>query len=259
MRENEPPQTITSVQNPRVRFLRALQDAQARAESGCFLAEGVKLCREALRDAQVLTLLCDADKAEAFAPLIAQAPEALLAPARILEAIGQVKTSQGILAAVRFPAPLSLDTAGRALLALDGVQDPGNVGTMLRTAEAAGFSGALLSPACADVFSPKAVRASMGSVLRLPVWRGPLPDALSDLKERGYRILSADLHGEPLAAQRPEPGTPFALVIGSEGSGVSAAVSALADARVTLPMRGRAESLNAAVAAGILMYGLMGM
>ncbi len=250
-------QTVTSAQNPRIRFLRSLGDAKARAASGCFLAEGVKLCAEALRDAEVTLLLADAEKADAFAGLLAQAPEVLLAPAHVVAAACEAKTPQGIVAAVRVPPPLRLDTASGAVLALDGVQDPGNVGTMLRTAEAAGFSGALLSPACADAFAPKTVRASMGSVYRLPVWRGDLTQGLSALQAGGFFILGSALDGRPFAEVSPALRPPFALIIGSEGSGMRAEVAALADALVSLPMRGRAESLNAAVAAGVLMYGLM--
>lgn len=248
--------TITSTQNPRVRFLRELRNAKARAETGLFLVEGGKLCREALRDAEVVTLLVDQDKAEAYAPLIEQAGDALLAPAHVVASVCEAKTPQGIAAAVRLPAPLALSGVRGALLALDGVQDPGNVGTMLRTAEAAGFSGALLSPACADAFSIRAVRASMGSALRLPILRGDLPKALFILKEKGYAILGTELGAPSFFDALLRLHDPVALVIGSEGSGVSAPVLAQCTDRVSLPMRGRAESLNAAVAAGILMYAL---
>ncbi|MDR0898192.1 MAG: RNA methyltransferase [Oscillospiraceae bacterium] len=248
--------TVTSTQNPRIQALRALQTAKGREAAGCFLAEGAKLCAEALRDAEVALLLADAAKAEAFAPLLEAAPEALLAPAHVLASVCEVKTPQGVAAAVKMPPALDLAAAESPLLVLDGVQDPGNVGTMLRTAEAAGFKGALLSEACADPFAPKTVRASMGSVLRLPFARGDLPAMLAVLAGRGYTLVSAELGGQPFAQAARALQPPFALVIGSEGRGVSPAVSALCGLKVALPMRGRAESLNAAVAAGILMYGL---
>lgn len=248
--------TVTSLQNPRVRDLRELRHAKERANTGCFLVEGRKLCAEALRDAQVVTLLADQEKTE-LAPLLEKASDVLLAPAHIVASVCETKTPQGIVASVRIPPPLAIEDACGALLALDGVQDPGNVGTMLRTAEAAGFSGMLLSESCADAFAPKTVRASMGSVLRLPVWRGDLANALATLKEKGYDIFSAELSGQPIGTLQSIDCRSTALVIGSEGQGVSAAVSQIASYRVSLPMRGRAESLNAAVAAGILMYGLM--
>lgn len=249
--------TVTSVHNPRVRELRALHGQKGRAESGCFLVEGAKLCAEALRDAVVTTLLVDEEKQARYAPLMETAQTVLIAPAHVVNSVCEAKTPQGIAAAVRFPAPLDLSQARGALLALDGVQDPGNVGVMLRTAEAAGFSGVLLSAACADAFAPKTVRASMGSVLRLPLWRGCLAGALAELGAAGFAVLSAELDGVPYREAARGLRERFALVIGSEGSGVGETVAALADRRVSLPMRGRAESLNAAVAAGILMYGLL--
>ena len=245
---------IESRQNETVRRLRALKDAKARKAAGLFLVEGRKMCEEAVRDCAVETLLVDCEKADAYGALLRGVKNAFLAPAHVVASACEARTPQGIVAAVRFPATLALRGVSGPLLALDGVQDPGNAGTMLRTAEAAGFHGALLSEDCADPFAPKAVRASMGSVLRLPVLRGELCASLTALKGEGARVLSAELDGPDLADLTIE--TPFVLVIGGEGGGVSGEVSALADARVSLPMRGRAESLNAAVAAGILMYWL---
>lgn len=249
-------QQITSTQNPRIRALRDLHQSKGRAASGCYLVEGAKLCAEALRDASVETLLVDEARAETYAALIAKARDVLLAPAHVIAAASDAKTPQGIVASVRLPRPLDLDEARSAVLILDGVQDPGNVGTMLRTAEAAGFSGALLSPTCADAFAPKVVRATMGSIFRLPLWRGALSEALSDLRRRRFSLVCTALGGEPFYERAKTLRPPFGLVIGSEGQGVSGAVAAQCDVSVMLPMRGRAESLNAAVAAGILMYGL---
>lgn len=249
-------QTITSTQNPHVRALRDLRHGKARLATGLFLVEGPKLCQEAIRDAQVVTLLADEARAEEYAKLLAAVPEALLAPAHVVASACETQTPQGIVASVRLPASLDLEGAGGPLLVLDGVQDPGNVGTMLRTAEAAGFAAALLSPTCADAFAPKTVRATMGSILRLPLWRGALPEALAYLQGRGFALVSSELGGEPFAKAARRLHGPVALIVGSEGKGVSDMVSRLADVRVSLPMHGRAESLNAAVAAGILMYGL---
>lgn len=247
---------ITSAQNPRVAALRALRQAKGRAETGLFLAEGRKLCREAFEWAQVETLLVEKERLDEFSALTARARDVLVVPVRIMETVCETKTPQGVAAAVRIPAPLDAARAEGLVLALDGVQDPGNVGTMLRTAEAAGFSGALLSPACADAFAPKTVRATMGSVYRMPVWRGELAGALSALKERGFSVVSTELGGEDFFAALPGLKAPLALVIGSEGNGVTPAVRALSTHRLALPMAGHVESMNAAVAAGILMYSI---
>lgn len=202
------------------------------------------------------TLLVDRERAEEYAALIARAKDVLAVPARVLETVCETKTPQGVLASVRIPAPPELSRLNGLLLVLDGVQDPGNVGTMLRTAEAAGFSAALLSPACADAFAPKTVRATMGSIYRVLVWRGELAAALCALKERGFAVVSSELGGDDFFAALPELSAPLALVIGSEGNGVTAPVRELATRRLMLPMGGKVESMNAAVAAAILMYSI---
>lgn len=248
---------VTSTQNPAVRALRELGQAKARAQRGLFLAEGVKLCAEALRDAQVETVLCDEARAGEFSTLLAACGDVLLAPAHIVASACQTQTPQGIVASVRMPAPLALAEPPAALLALDGVQDPGNVGTMLRTAEAAGFGGALLSETCADAFAPKTVRATMGSIYRLPIRRGSLAAALETLREKGYAVIVGELGGEPFYPAGPGAGRPACAGGRQRGqgrvrrrAGAGDAARGPADART-------AESLNAAVAAGIMMYGLM--
>ncbi len=245
---------VTSVRNPRVAALRALREASGRKAAGAFLVDGEKLCREALRDAAVETLLIEKDKLNQYAGLAAQADDVLVVTPEVLAAVSDAKTPQGIVAKVALPQPMQLDVAGARLLALSGVQDPGNVGAMARTAEAAGFSGLLLSPDCADPYSQKAMRASMGSLLRLPVCRAPLTESIPQLKAMGYAVITAELSGDPIGKRVSAEEDRLILVIGSEAHGVLPEVSALAGRRVRLQMEGQVESLNAAVAASILMY-----
>ena len=154
------------------------------------------------------------------------------------------------------PIPKTSLPTGRKLVAMDGVQDPGNVGTIIRTADCAGIEGVILSEQCADIFSPKVLRATMGSIFRMPMLvTGDLPGTLQGLIENGYSVMSSQLDGEPFYS-RSNVGEKYCLVIGSEGNGVSEPVRALATHKVRLPMRGGAESLNAAIAAGIMMYDL---
>lgn len=247
---------ITSVHNPQVQMLRDLQKAKSRRESGLFLAESVKMVREAVALGLCRTLIADKSRQEAFEPLIADAQaagcEVLLVTAAVMQAISEQKTPQGVCCTVRLPEePARLD--GRLIVAMDGVQDPGNVGTILRTADAAGFDGALLSCACADLYGAKTLRATMGSVFRVPVRRmDDLPAALEEMKARGYAIVATELGGADFYAHCPHEKA--VLVIGSEGNGVSGEVRAVATHHLALPMRGGAESLNAAVAAGIMIY-----
>ena len=142
------------------------------------------------------------------------------------------------------------------MVALDGLQDPGNLGTIWRTADAAGFGGLLLGPGCADPLSPKVQRSAMGSGFRLPFMISEdLPRALEAMKAAGWTVIAADLHGMSFYS-RPDPGKRFVLVIGNEARGISDATRLAADMLLKLPMRGGAESLNAAVATGIMMYEL---
>ena len=245
-------ETITSLRNPRVLAWRSLKDKKGRAENRAFIVEGTKMVREALSSGlTVKAVLLREDLAESFS-VPAEVP-AFMLPAHVFDSVSDTKTPQGVAAV------LSMRTKpaeGPRLLGLDGVQDPGNVGTIVRTADAAGFDGILLSRECADLFSPKVLRATMGSIFRLGFSFPPsLPEALEKMKKKGYSILSSQLDGEPFY-ERSGIAPSFVLVIGNEGNGVSGEVKAVATHRLCLPMRGGAESLNAAVAAGIMMYDL---
>ena len=137
------------------------------------------------------------------------------------------------------------------------MQDPGNLGTIWRTADAAGFDALLLGAGCADPWSPKVQRASMGSGFRVAAVSGEMPLLLSRAQADGFRVVVSALDGAPLYARtQPKAGEKLVLVIGNEARGVSPEVQRMADVKLKIPMRGGAESLNAAVAAGILMYEL---
>lgn len=242
---------ITSLKNPKVAAWKALKDRKGRRESGCFLVEGRKMVEEALASAfDVETVLVQEGM---------ELPDGLTMPvyelpAHVLAAVCDTKTPQGIAAVVRMKEQSAL---GKHIVALDGVQDPGNVGTIIRTADAAGLDGVLLSNQCADVFSPKVLRATMGSIFRMNLrTTDDLPGELTKLREKGYSILSSQLDGTPFY-EREKVAEQFALIIGNEGNGVSEQVQQTATHRVRLPMRGGAESLNAAIAAAIMMYELM--
>lgn len=244
---------LTSLKNPRIQAWRALKENKARKEAGLFLVEGRKLVEEALQSSfRVEAVLVEETRMQSLTlpPHIA----VYIMPEYVMGAVCNTKTPQGIAAVVAMQEqPLH----GAHLVALDGVQDPGNVGTIIRTADAAGFDGVLLSSQCADVYSPKVIRAAMGSVFHLPICTvEQLPQELLALRSAGFSVLSSQLDGQAFAA-RGDVGERFCLVIGNEGNGVSEAVKQVATHHLMLPMRGKAESLNAAVAAGIMMYELM--
>lgn len=245
---------ITSRQNPLIARLRKLgTDKKTRRAEGAFLCEGTKLVEEALKwGAQVETLVA----AEGTQPP-SQLPEGVRlveVPADVLKSASTVDTPQGMLAVCRTPdlTPPETLTPGRYLV-LDGVQDPGNVGTVWRTADAFGAEGLILLPGCAEPFAPKTVRATMGACFRLPVWELTLEE-LTGLLDRAGLSLYATALREDTADLRQADLERAAVVIGSEGRGVSSQVLAACQATLKIPMRERCESLNAAVAAAIVLW-----
>ncbi len=249
---------LDSVKNPLIQRLRALKTQEARAAERLFLVEGEKLIREAV---EVLTpeaaLFSEGLDFGGLPELLrARGARTFTVPARVLEAVSDTRTPQGACAAFGFPTPLDLQNPPDRIVALDGVQDPGNLGTIWRTADAAGFQALIAGAGCADPFSPKVQRAAMGSGFRVPVAKTEdLADALSSLAEEGFAIIATSLDGAPFYERAPLP-EKIVLVIGSEAHGISPTVAAAATVSLKLPMRGGAQSLNAAVAAGIIMYEL---
>ena len=245
-------ETLTSLKNPKVQAWKSLKDKKGREEQRAFLVEGVRMVREALQSSFRISALLIR---EGFVPDFCLPPDipAFSLPEHVFRSVCDTRTPQGIAAVLTLQAR---EASGCRLLALDGVQDPGNVGTIIRTADAAGFDGVLLSSDCADLFSPKVLRSTMGSIFRLGFsFPSSLPDALNSLKNEGYSIISSQLDGDPFY-DRKGVSSSFVLIIGNEGNGVSESVRAAATHRLCLPMHGGAESLNAAVAAGIMMYDL---
>lgn len=252
---------IHSRQNAALRHLARLgRERKYRRATGEMVCEGSKMLREALASgAQLTTLLVRAARRDSLPPaLLEQAAQAgatlYCAPDTLFHLASGVETPQDVIFACRQPRwdAQALDGARQQLL-LEGLQDPGNLGTILRTAEAFALGAVVLCEGCADPFSPKVVRATMGAVFRLPCVSMPLADAAARARAQGLAVYATALHTDsvPLSAVALDRA---AVIIGSEGRGVSPAGLALADRRVIIPMQGRAESLNAGVAAAIVIY-----
>lgn len=231
---------------------RQLSDRAGRIAHRRYLMEGEHLCAEAVAEGSALAVLCQTDRQDRFAPLLRpELPLHLLSP-RDFAQISDTRTPQGIAALCALPENAALSALGDRVVCLNGVQDPGNVGTILRTMDAAGFTGLLMDLESADAFSPKALRASMGAVLRVPVRVSE--DLAADLTALpGHHIVAGLLDGSPFY-ERPAQRGPLCLVIGNEGAGIAPDIARLATQRLRLPMPGKAESLNAAVAASIMIY-----
>jgi RNA methyltransferase, TrmH family len=235
-----------------------LADARKRREAGCFIVEGRRAVEQIKTSApeSIEELLVTEKLLDEFR--IFSCPVRVLTE-RQFKSICTSKTPQGAAAVVRIPensfsGELPQKTGDRLLL-LEGVQDPGNVGALIRTAAAFDFNGIILNDECADAFSPKAVQASAGSILSVWVRRTARHYAAAEeLKRKGCKLVAADVRGEPLT---PGYGMPrhCAIMLGSEGKGLSDSLIALADRKIRIPMNGRkAESLNVAVSGAILMF-----
>jgi TrmH family RNA methyltransferase len=245
-----------------ITLARNLQRRRSRSRKNLTLAEGVRLVEEAV-DAGVTFrgVICDKvlggsrRGGELLARLAAHAVPIEEVTDRILRQVADTESPQGVVAIIEHPRSVLSAIApkrGSAVLIIDGVQDPGNLGTLLRTAFALGSSGAILLKGTADPANPKALRAAAGASFRLPT-AAATDDALSAwLRENDVTLWVAESDGTPLSRAAP-PGK-LALVVGNEGAGVRPAVAALARKRVAIPLARGAESLNVAVATGIILY-----
>ncbi len=217
------------------------------------------MCLEALRYGHIETLLVAKPFIDKYEQAISEIPQTLAVSETVMSSLCEAETPQEIAAVLKKGDPLDLHALQGPVIVLDGVQDPGNVGTIIRTAEAAGYCGVVMDRRCADAFSGKAVRATMGAIFREPLWRGELAEAFPILIDKGYQIICSQLDGVPLRELRERISERHALIIGSEGNGVSELSKSAASHHVRIDMRGQVESLNAAVAAGILMYSCSGL
>ncbi len=240
---------ITSRTNPRVQKARSLRESKYRRETGLHFIEGDKLVREALSSkAELVTVFAR----EGYQGDLGFPCETVLVTDGVMDALSTAGTPQSLCAVARTPGMTMPETFEGTVLLLEDVQDPGNVGTLIRTADALGVASVLLSPKCADPFSTKTLRASMGSVYHLPVLVTDIPAALNALNVQGYTCLCGHLRGSEILPPKTDK---MALLVGNEGNGVTEGSAALCYA-YRLPMPGKAESLNAAVFGAILLYEL---
>lgn len=253
---------ITSRDNAKIKYAAKLAASAAfRAAEGRFLAEGAKLCPELAKGAELLELFCT-EKALEKHPELAELPgEHILVKPHVAEKLADVGSNQGVFGVFRTPAPgWDCVRPGGRYLALERVQDPGNVGTLIRSAAAFGFDGVLLSDGCAAPFAPKTLRASMGAAVRIPVLTvGAMPAAVERLRGLGIPSLAAALYNsQPLSAVGSDWPHGLCVVIGSEGQGLTDETVAACAAAVRIPMTDKAESLNAGIAGSVLLWHFRG-
>lgn len=248
---------ITSTSNPQVKNLQQLaKKARERNAQDVFLVEGMKMFQEAPREKIQKVYISKSlyeEKGQAF---LEGLPFEVLED-RVFAAASDTKTPQGILCVIKQYHYCLEDMVCKErphLLLLENLQDPGNLGTIMRTAEGAGADGVILSRTSVDLYNPKTIRSTMGSIYRMPfLYVDDLEEILPLLKKRGIRTYAAHLQGKNCYDQEDyQKGCAF--FIGNEGNGLTEALSKRADTWIRIPMYGKLESLNAAVAASILMY-----
>jgi TrmH family RNA methyltransferase len=252
---------ITSRRNARVLEARRLKRRVCREEKGQFLLEGIRGIEDALDTGvgihEVLVspyLFRNARGCALYERLVAAGAELHGVTEEVLEYVADTDTPQGVVAIVGIPdSKLRLDKSP-LVLAVDGVRDPGNLGTLIRSADAFGLAGLILSGDTVDPFNPKCVRATMGSVLRVPIKRfGRVTDSIEFLKPHGFTIIAADIKAKKICYDHDFEGK-CGILVGSEAHGLPDEVLQLCSAIVRIPMVGDTESFNVGVAGSILMY-----
>lgn len=253
---------ITSCSNARVRQVIQWQNkAKERRGAGIFLTEGFKMFEEVPRESiQQVYLTEEARERIRRKPEMEHKLEDTgyeTVSQEVFARMSDTRTPQGILCVVRRPGyslEQLLTVKMPLLMVLEDMQDPGNLGTIMRTGEAAGVTGVIMNTGTVDLFNPKTIRATMGSVFRVPfLYVDDLPQTLEKLRRKGIRVYAAHLEGNTYydAVSFLEPA---AFLVGNEGNGLTREAASRADQYLKIPMEGRTESLNAAVAASLLLY-----
>lgn len=272
---------ITSTSNQQVKNIIKLQKSgKARQEQGVYLVEGIRMFREIPEEDMVKFYVTEdflqrflheaenegkkqdrenqknQERYRFFQNRWQEGTDYELVSNSVFKEISDTQTPQGILAVVRQRHYTREDLLGECILVLENIQDPGNLGTILRTAEGAGVSGIMMSKDTVDIYNPKVVRATMGAVFRVPFhYEADICEGAAWLKAKGIKCYAAHLQGDGFYNQ--DYRLPTCFFIGNEGNGLTAELTAKADIKIKIPMMGQVESLNAATAATVLMYEAM--
>lgn len=271
-------EVITSRQNEAVKYLLSLDDKKGRDETGLFVLDGFKLFEEAVKaGAKIARIYLNASKEEQFMPLIRavikdasyEDTQIIRVESSLFERISREKSPQGMITLVKYLDKIQniikinkvtsffQDQGERPLgvLLLNGIQDPGNLGAVIRSAVAFGRNRIVLDTDCVDIYHPRVLRAAMGGIFRLSaVYTDDLATAVEDLRSSGQRVFAAELRDGAVPLQAAGINAQDSIVIGNEGHGISSSVSYACNGSVYLPIAPGTESLNAAVAASIFLW-----
>ncbi len=249
---------ITSTSNAQVKNLMQLKKkSKARKQQQVYVVEGIRMFREAPAHQIVQIYVSESFLADAEHKKVLSGKTYEILSDSVFSYVSDTKTPQGILCLMKmqnYTLDMLLKDKNGIWLVLENVQDPGNLGTMFRTGEGAGIAGIIMDGSTVDIYNPKTIRSTMGSIYRIPFYiTDDLRDTVRCLKTDGIRVYAAHLEGS-VCYDEPDYAAGSAFLIGNEGNGLTEDTAALADVYIRIPMEGRLESLNAAMAAGILMY-----
>jgi TrmH family RNA methyltransferase len=253
---------ITSPANPTIKLLKSLHAKKGRSETGLFLAEGARLAREAADLGVWPEIMAVSEKALEREQVRALAAQALKERVQVIETsenvlaqIAKRDNPQTVIGAYRQSYAKLERIEGDLIVALEGIRDPGNLGTILRTVDSVGAGGVILIGLSCDPFSVEAVRASMGSIFAAPIARASFEEVVAFKNTRGALLIGASLKGKEMAPDAPMPARAV-LLMGNEQSGLPGEMEAQCDVLARIPMRGRADSLNLATATAVMLYDL---
>lgn len=248
---------IESTQNALVKHWKKIATTRKeRDKSGEFLVEGFHLVEEALKNKDQVIQLIVREDVELPRNWSLDNTNIIEVTDVIAKELAETEHSQGVFAHCKQQEQQANDSQWEKLLLVDAVQDPGNIGTMIRTADAAGIDAVVLGKGCADAYNPKTLRSAQGSHFHIPIVRGNLDEWVDQLKEAGIPVYGTALE-RAIPFTEVGESKQFALIVGNEGSGISEQILQKTDQNLIVPLYGQAESLNVAVATGILLYQLV--
>ncbi|WP_175990817.1 RNA methyltransferase [Bacillus sp. Marseille-Q1617] len=243
---------IQSSKNPVVKQWKKLLTKKGRDQSLTYIVEGFHLVEEALKQDDTVMELIFVEGVEVPHKWNLDGVELIQVSQEAGKELADTETTQGVFAVCRQKNRASIEES-KTFLLLDGLQDPGNIGTIIRTAEASGIDAIILGKGTVDLYNPKVLRSAQGSHFYLPIIKGDLTEVISLLKEKGIPVYGTALeNGEEYTTVKPRDS--YALIVGNEGNGMSPEILSQTDQNLYIPIYGKSESLNVAIAAGILLY-----
>ncbi|MFS0865216.1 TrmH family RNA methyltransferase [Fredinandcohnia sp. 179-A 10B2 NHS] len=246
---------IESIKNPQIKQWKKLHTKKERDLTGTYIIEGFHLVEEALKNKAVVRELIISEGIDLPANWNLDNLSITVVTDQIMKEISDTETSQGVAAVCEQYSTINNIVSFSKFLLLDAVQDPGNVGTMIRTADAVGIDAVIIGEGSVDVYNSKVIRSTQGSIFHIPIIKGNLSETIEQLKKNGIKIFGTSLKNA-INYKEAEITDSFALIVGNEGKGVNSSLLEMTNQNLYIPIYGKSESLNVAVAAGILLYHL---